>query len=463
MCRLKCILFLLFSAAAFAQPAKVDSVYALFRKNLAQGDTAAWKELRLLEKMGERNQAALVYHHLGRADAFIKERVREQAFGACMDARDAAESTDTDSLLFRVNYKIGEVYMDFNDLPRALTHFNQALALINSVKRLNDRVLLYRDIALVYTYLQKNETAVEYFKKIIPLATALGNQRFLGSVYNNLGLCYIQLRDSALAREYLEKSLGIRQQIGDKHGVAQSHNNLGTLYYEWQNYGVALHYYKLGLELRLAADVPKSGIVESKINIGKTYYKLGKQAQARASLEAAREEAIQMAHIELERRANEELIGIYSRSGDFKKAFELQARFYVIRDSLYGLDKKEEIGRLTFEHKIREDSLRHAETRLQQIAVHDEKEKRSAFVRNFLVAGFLLVLSAAFLLLKQLRRIKEANQIIKKQRDQIEAKQKEVLDSIYYARRIQQSLFASETYINRHMHRLMKKSMERKG
>ena len=462
MRRPTCILFLLFSTALFAQAGRVDSIYALFRKNLANGDTAAWKELRLLEKTGEADKAALVYHHLGRADAFIKEREREQAFGACMDARDVAESANTDSLLFRVHYKIGEVYMDFNDLPRALTHFNHALALLNSVKRLNDRVLLYRDIALVYTYLQKNQTAVEYFKKIIPLATALGNQRFLGSVYNNLGLCYIELRDSALAREYLEKSLRHRQEIGDKHGVAQSHNNLGTLYYEWGNYTAALHYYTLGLELRRAADVPKSGIVESKINIGRAYRKLGKAAQARASLEAAREEAIQMAHIELERRANGELIAIYSREGDYKKAFELQGRFYVIRDSLYGLDKKEEIGRLTFEHKIREDSLMHAEARLQQIAVHEEKEKRSAFVKNFFVAGFLLVLGAAFLLFKQVKRIKEANQIIKKQRDQIEARQKEVLDSIYYARRIQQSLFASETYINRHMQRLMQKSMERK-
>lgn len=441
----------------------MDSVYARFRKLSAARDTAAWKELRLLENAANANKVAAVYYHLAKADAHLQEQEREQAFGACMNALDLAGELRVDSLLFRVNYKIGDVYMKFNDLPRALAYFNKALLAANSVKNLNELVYLYREIALVYTYLDKNELAVTYFKKVEPLVVKLGNRRFLGSVYNNLGLCFIELRDSARARSYLYQSLAIRQEIDDRHGIAQTCNNLGALYFAWELYPRALAYYKNGLALRLAAKVAQSGIVESKINIGKTYRKLNETQLALQHLEEARTQAIQLAHIELERRADEELMDLYSQQGNYRKAFELQARYYVIRDSLYGLDKKEEIGRLTFEGKIREDSLRHAEARAQQQAVHLEKEKRSALIRNFFIAGFVLLLCVALLLYKQVKRIRDAHAIIKQQRDQLEAKQKEVLDSIHYAKRIQQSLLAPESYINRNLKRLLQRPGGRKA
>jgi tetratricopeptide (TPR) repeat protein len=452
------IFFFVLVAFGMAQPGAVDSVYGRFRKILPANDTAAWKEIRTLEMLAASEPAAGVYLQLARADAFIHEREREQAFGACMDALDRATTLGADSLIFRVYYKIGDVYMEFNDLPRALSYFNKAFLLASSVKNINDRIFLLREIALVYTYLDKNGLAVDYFRKIIPLAEQAGNQRFLGNVYNNLGICYTKLRDSSQAGGFLLKSLSVRKAAGDKVGIAQVHNNLGSLYFEWGDYPRAMEYYTTGLELRLGAGVPQPGIIESNINLGKTHYRLGQVEKARGKLEEARAAALALGHIELERRADEELLLLYSKLGDYRRAFDLQARYFFIRDSLYGLDKKEEISRLTFENKIREDSLRHAEARLQAQAVHEEKEKRSAFVRNFLVAGFVLMLGVAFLLFKQVQRIKQAHRIIEQQRNEIEARQKEVLDSIHYARRIQQSLLASESYINRNMKRLLGKT-----
>ena len=45
----------------------------------------------------------------------------------------------------------------------------------------------------------------------------------------------------------------------------------------------------------------------------------------------------------------------------------------------------------------------------------------------------------------------------RKIKELIEEKQKEIIDSIYYARRIQRALLTSEKYIERNLNKLIKK------
>jgi hypothetical protein len=47
--------------------------------------------------------------------------------------------------------------------------------------------------------------------------------------------------------------------------------------------------------------------------------------------------------------------------------------------------------------------------------------------------------------------------LIEKQKRFVEEKQKEILDSIYYARRIQNAILPTEKYIDKTLKRLMKK------
>jgi adenylate cyclase len=55
------------------------------------------------------------------------------------------------------------------------------------------------------------------------------------------------------------------------------------------------------------------------------------------------------------------------------------------------------------------------------------------------------------------KKVNEKTAEIRKQKEEIEEKNKDITDSIHYARRIQQSLMPTEKYIHRHLHRLTKK------
>jgi len=73
----------------------------------------------------------------------------------------------------------------------------------------------------------------------------------------------------------------------------------------------------------------------------------------------------------------------------------------------------------------------------------------------FLVTGLIILI--ALIAIKLLRTNRKNNKILKAQKEIIEEKNKDITDSIYYARRIQRSLLPPEKYIQKNIDRLKKK------
>ena len=73
-----------------------------------------------------------------------------------------------------------------------------------------------------------------------------------------------------------------------------------------------------------------------------------------------------------------------------------------------------------------------------------------------------MVLILALVIFRSLRQnqkknkvITEQKKLVEKQKELVEEKQKEILDSIHYARRIQTALITSENYIERNLNNLI--------
>ena len=66
----------------------------------------------------------------------------------------------------------------------------------------------------------------------------------------------------------------------------------------------------------------------------------------------------------------------------------------------------------------------------------------------------LAVVIIVLIVFKTLRTTRKQKQIIERQKELVEEKQKEILDSIRYAKRIQEALLTSQSYIERNLQRL---------
>jgi hypothetical protein len=75
---------------------------------------------------------------------------------------------------------------------------------------------------------------------------------------------------------------------------------------------------------------------------------------------------------------------------------------------------------------------------------------------TYMVVMFSVFLICFFIILQFKTVYAAYERIIEQQRDEVENKNKEITDSIHYARRIQKSLLPTEKYIERHLKRMKK-------
>ena len=112
-----------------------------------------------------------------------------------------------------------------------------------------------------------------------------------------------------------------------------------------------------------------------------------------------------------------------------------------------------------YEKKAAADSVRVAEEKKVTTAqLKQEKTQRFALFGGLgLVGIFALIMVNRFRVTnKQKKLIEEQKKVVEEQKHLVDEKQKEILDSIHYAKRIQTALLPSEKYIDKSFNKLRK-------
>ncbi|MBK8368954.1 MAG: hypothetical protein IPL10_16615 [Bacteroidetes bacterium] len=115
-------------------------------------------------------------------------------------------------------------------------------------------------------------------------------------------------------------------------------------------------------------------------------------------------------------------------------------------------------GRDSVKH-AEEQKVKNAQLQAQAASLKQEKTQRYALYGGLLlVIGFSVFVFNRFRVTqKQKKVIEEQKGLVDKAYEQLHEKNKEVMDSITYARRIQRALLTPETYIDRSLNKLQNK------
>jgi tetratricopeptide (TPR) repeat protein len=368
-------------------------------------------------------------------------------------------------------HSLAFIYNNQGNISMALEFFSRSLKLFEEIGDKHGTATSLNTIGLIY-YNQRDITkALEYYEKSLKIREAIGDKQGIASSLNNLGTIYRNQGDITRALDYHSKSLKLRKEMGDKLGTAVSLNNLGFTYNTQGETYKALDYYEQSLRLREEVG-DKKGIASSLNNIGSIYIKLASAPDNSAqktkyynqafnytsrSLEMSRE----LGYPENIRNASKSLQAIYRAKGDYKNALKYYELYIEMRDSIRNEDtRKASIkNQLKYEYgkKIAADSvayLKETEIRRVQMQQQQAEIKAKKNQQYALFGGLALVLVFAGLMYNRFRITQKQKQIIEKQKLEVEAKQKEILDSIHYAQRIQRTLITSEKYISRKLREL---------
>lgn len=382
------------------------------------------------------------------------------------------------SLSKTLHYKqgIANSYSGIGMVKEAQGNYDDAIqnmyASLKIMEELGDQhhiVSTYVNMALVLADHGDFEQALKNANFAIDVSKKSGDNMYLGYAYNTLGVVYYyqQKYEEALAQHFL--ALKVRLALEDKNALSDSYTNIGIIYYEL---GIAANtnsqsdsakmYFNFALknleESRSIAEETGSvsGIAGVNINIGSLYTQLKNYIEAKKYLQKGLELYQKIGSKEGMKEAYNGLSEVYSLSGNNKEALKYYKLYITYRDSLNNDENAKKITQTQMQYEF---DKKEAATKLKQEkkeAVAQAERKRQTIIIWSISGILLLVIGFGVYVYRSYKDKQKANEAITKQKEVIEEKQKEILDSIHYAKRIQTALITSEKYIDRNLNKLNK-------
>jgi tetratricopeptide (TPR) repeat protein len=349
-------------------------------------------------------------------------------------------------------YTLGTAIYDLGEPEEAMKN------LLEAEKNFNEKVGrpeliagIYNGIGLIYARMQNFTKAKEYYVKGYSISVKIGSKASVARALNNIGTLFNQQKQVDSAYFYFKRALALKLEIGDKTAIASAYANIAFFHYNYRRLDTACFYYDKSLEISLAQnDLQRIGLGYR--NKGICLMQLMKLDEALELYEKSVEIAKQIGDKEGMAGGFEAIAEIYAFKKEDSKALQYLRRYVTLRDTLYN-EKSQRIAsdmESKYQSAVKDKELLLKE---EQIKVEQASSKQKTMQRNSLFAGFAFALILAFVSFRAFRQKKKTNVEISKQKRIIEEKQNEILDSIRYAKRIQESLLPTEKYMARNLKR----------
>lgn len=345
---------------------------------------------------------------------------------------------------------IGYIYDNQGNIPKALDFYHQSL---NIREEINDKLGIatcFNNIGVIYNNQENIPKALDYYKKSLKFYEEIGDKEGIAMSLNNIGAIYNKQGNIPNALEYHNKSLKIREEIGDKQGIAMSLNNIGGIYKEQGNTKKALdHYYK---SLKIGEEInDKKGIASSFNNIGRIYLKQKNLLLAEEYCKHSLELAKKIGYPANVRDAAKVLYEIYKEKQNGMKALEFYEMYATMKDSINNSETQKAGVRKQMQYEFTQKEISAKAEQDKKDAVAAEEKQKEKVIR-FSVSGILaLVALFALFLFNKFRVIRRQKNEIELQKQLVEEKQKEILDSINYAKRIQNAILPSTRLVKEYL------------
>ncbi len=366
---------------------------------------------------------------------------------------------------------MGLVFMYGGDYPKALDYYLQGLKIDEEIKDKSGMAKRLGNIGIVYEQQGDFTKAIEYYEKALRLAYELNDKARIATQFGNIGNVYNELNNKKLALENYQKALKIAEEIKDKKRITVQLINIGLIFLLDNNNTTAIEYYRKALRLAWeTGDKNRMAILFG--NIGLAQISLNKFSEAHDNIIKAIAMSDALGLNDYKKEFYGYLSTLYEKStlslpDTSGKKFlsneqmRLLSKYYYIkyialRDTLMGTERQKDIVRkqlnFEFDKKQREDEL----IREKERAIAKQEAQKKNIILLATISGLFLLFVFSGFVVYSLRKTKKQKKIIELQKQFVDEKQKEILDSIRYAKRIQQSLLTSEKYIDKNLKRLNK-------
>ncbi|MCU0433121.1 MAG: tetratricopeptide repeat protein [Bacteroidia bacterium] len=298
----------------------------------------------------------------------------------------------------------------------------------------------YNNIGNTYTRQKYYDQALSYHRKALDIRKRLGDKENLANSYNNIANIYHSQKKYNLALDNHTQSLRLKIAGQDTAMMVLSLNNIGGVYTDMQLYDSAIAYHELALKLNELAEKSEEDEEIAYVNLSRTYMLLKEYKKAEEYGLKAHQMATQIGDAETLLEVNDILSKIYQQTGRYELALNYYQKYVWFRDSLYNEENTAKLlaeeYQYKYEKKLEEEKLEQAR---KDAVTETEKKKKNQIL--ILVCSLLaLVIGFAVFIYRSYLKKREVSEKILEQNTVIREKQKEIIDSINYAKRIQNAV-----------------------
>ena len=283
----------------------------------------------------------------------------------------------------------------------------------------------------------------------------INDEKGIAVSLNNIGGVYEDLGDSIKALSYYHKGLELGKKNNDISAMTLTLNNLGFFYKNKKQYDKAIEYYNQCIKLQEQVDRTNS-LANTLNNLGGAYFLKNDFKKALEFCNKSLVLAKKTSSLDMIRRASSGLYKIYKKTNQPALALEMLELHYKMRDSINNKENSEAVTKqqFKFEYEKKEALFKSEQEKKDLITSNQTKRQNIIIVAGSI--GFIFLMVFAFFIYRSSGQKHQANILLEQKNKEIEHKQKEILDSIHYAKRIQTALLPHEKYIERKLDQLNK-------
>lgn len=359
------------------------------------------------------------------------------------------------------NISLGFYYM--GDYNKALYYQQKALDIKEKIKDTAQIAISLNNIANIYDDLGNYKKALDYYKRSIALMYQTNHKKGVASLLNNIGLMFSNLQQYDSAIYYFDRSYIANKELSNYEGLGMVFTNLAGIYFAEGKYTKCIEYDTKALEVRKKTN-DQFQIASTLNNLGNDHCRNNEPNKAIDFHTRALLLGQSLGAKEVIKSAYDGLAETYLAIGNYKQAYVYSDKFNHIKDSIFNEENSRNLNEMAVKYETKRKEQ-------QNIILQKENElsvktiKQQQVTTYYIISALVGLLFFSFFVYRAYRQKQKANEIITAQKNEVEKQkaiieeqkhivdehQKEILDSIHYAKRIQRALLPTEKYISKHI------------
>lgn len=365
------------------------------------------------------NSVSLIYQEMGLYD---------KALDYTQESIEISRSAGNTEDLAIGRYNLGNILLKTGKTDVALNNFNLAAEGFNKMLALRPgdpslRRMLSETVyskGEIYFRQAKYGQALENFQQALEVKEALGDRIGIGNCYNYMGLTYMQMKEYDLAEQALFTAFNHKNQFSDRKGLALASLGIGRMNLERANYEGAENFLQRSIAIGLEIDDKE---------ILREGYKL-------------------MYQLNSQRSRYQEALKYHTLFKDYSDSLQNEKTVQIVEELnvQYETEKKEQ-----------ENQILVRNNQIDKLTIQKQRSMGMYLIGTIILV--LMIVVIIFILYRSKQKtnkiislkntqLEEQNAQINEQKRIIELKNLDLMDSIQYAKRIQDSMLVNVERLN---------------